>query len=216
MNLFPQPDSYPFPDQRFRFEWDLFQLGKKNIAGVDEAGRGPLAGCVVASSVILNPENLIWKIDDSKKLSESEREELFDEIIEKAISFGIGISETEEIDQLNILQATVLAMKRSLENLTLSPDFILVDGNYGILGMERIKPIVKGDALSISIGAASIIAKVTRDRMMKDLHQKFPEYGFDQHKGYGTKHHVEMIRKFGYSPVHRKSFKVKELQGFSR
>ncbi len=215
MNLFPQTESYPFPDQRFRFEWELHQSNKKNIAGVDEAGRGPLAGCVVASSVILNPENLIWKIDDSKKLTEIERDDLFDEINEKAQSVGVGVSSIEEIDQLNILQATVLAMKRSIEKLSIKPDFILVDGNYGIPGLERTKPIVKGDALSLSIGAASVIAKVTRDRMMKELHLKFPEYGFDQHKGYGTKHHIEMIRKFGYSAVHRKSFKVKELQGIS-
>lgn len=210
MNLFPN-NSYPYTDQRFCYEWELLALGKNNICGIDEAGRGPLAGPVISAAVILKPDNLIWEVNDSKKLSEQQRESLYITIINNCLNYGIGEASVEEIDKINILQATVLSMKRAIENLTGIADFYLIDGNYGIPGLSNSKPIVKGDSLSLSISAASILAKVTRDRLMKKYHDQFPEYNFSSNKGYGTKEHIEAIKKFGYSTIHRKSFKLKAL-----
>lgn len=210
MNLFPN-NPYPYTDQRFRYEWELLALGKKNICGIDEAGRGPLAGPVISAAVILNPDNLIWEVNDSKKISEQQRESLYLTIINNCLHYGIGEASVEEIDKVNILQATVLSMKRAIENLTSTADFYLIDGNYGIPQLSNSKPIVKGDSLSLSISAASILAKVTRDRLMKKYHDQFPEYNFSSNKGYGTKDHIEAIKKFGYSTIHRKSFKLKVL-----
>lgn len=208
MNLFPESD-YPFTDLRFQLEWELLGQGKKYICGIDEAGRGPLAGPVVSVAVILQPEKLLWKINDSKKLTENQREELFGLIVRDSVSYGIGFASVEEIDEHNILQATILSMKRAIENLTIQPDFFLIDGNYGIPGLRNSKPVVKGDARSLSIGAASILAKVTRDKLMKEMHVNYPEYDFMSNKGYGTASHIQAISKYGLSEQHRKSFKLK-------
>lgn len=207
INDFTRPTG--FPDSRFDLELSLIKSGKKAVAGVDEAGRGPLAGPVVSAAVILDPENLNWSLNDSKKLSESQRNDLFLWIKTNAVSFGIGMASVEEIDRLNILQATVLSMNRAIENLSTKPNFILVDGNYGIPGRPNVKAVVKGDALSLSISAASIFAKVTRDQIMTDLHRKFPVYGFNRNKGYGTLEHRKAMKTHGQSPHHRKTFKLK-------
>ena len=180
------------------------------ICGVDEAGRGPLAGDVYASAVILNDSILIEYLNDSKKVSETRREKLFDEIIQKADAYCIATATVEEIDRLNILQATMLAMKRAVEGLRIKPDLALVDGNRTPDIECECLTVVKGDAKSASIAAASILAKVSRDRYMKELAVKYPEYHFEQHNGYPTKLHYEMIRKFGISDVHRKSFKLEK------
>ena len=180
------------------------------ICGVDEAGRGPLAGDVYASAVILNDSILIEYLNDSKKVSETRREKLFDEIIQKADAYCIATATVEEIDRLNILQATMLAMKRAVEGLRIKPDLALVDGNRTPDIECECLTVVKGDAKSASIAAASILAKVSRDRYMKELAVKYPEYHFEQHNGYPTKLHYEMIRKFGVSDVHRKSFKLEK------
>lgn len=176
------------------------------IAGIDEVGRGPLAGPVVTATVILPRDCEILYVNDSKKLSEKKREELFPEIMEKAISVGIGICSHEEIDDLNILQATYEAMRRAIKELTPQPDCILVDA-VTIPGISiRQVPIIKGDAKSISIAAASIIAKVTRDHMMLELDKQYPGYGFASNKGYGSAEHIEALKKLGPCPIHRKSF----------
>jgi ribonuclease HII len=177
-----------------------------SIAGVDEVGRGPLAGPVLACAVILNPRKPIKGLADSKKLSEKKREALCIEIKEKALCYAIGMSSVREIDEINILQASLLAMKRAVENLVLQPDEAWVDGNQiPLLGMKA-KAIIGGDATVAAISAASIIAKVTRDKLMGYFHPRFPEYGFLQHKGYPTKAHIEAIRQYGVLPLHRKSF----------
>jgi len=181
------------------------------IAGIDEVGRGPLAGPVVAAAVILPDDFQILGIDDSKKLSETKREELYELIRSTAVSIGVGIIEAEEIDTINIYEATKKAMYVALNELHISPDFLLVDA------MKLTTPIpseaiIKGDSKSISIAAASIIAKVTRDRMMKELAQSFPEYRFEQNMGYGTKEHIEALQLYGATPYHRRSFApIKEL-----
>ena len=179
------------------------------ICGVDEAGRGPFAGPVVAGAVILSlddPEREILYLNDSKKLSEKKREMLFDEIMEKAVSVGVGIVEREVIDEINILQATFLAMQKAIAALDPQPDYILADA----VSIPKIailqEGIVKGDAKSVSIAAGSIIAKVTRDRIMYEYDKLYPEYGFASHKGYGTKAHIEAIKKYGMLPIHRRSF----------
>lgn len=181
------------------------------VCGIDEAGRGPLAGPVCAAAVILPPDCDIPGLNDSKKLSEKKREALFPVIQEKALAFGIGWATAEEIDRVNILQATFLAMARAVEALPAPADYALVDGN-------RMPPlpipgetIVKGDATSASIAAASILAKVSRDRLLRRLDEEHPEYGFAKHKGYGTKAHYEAIRKYGLLPEHRRSF-LKNLE----
>ncbi|MCD8326322.1 MAG: ribonuclease HII [Lachnospiraceae bacterium] len=176
------------------------------ICGIDEAGRGPLAGPVVAAAVILPKDCDILYINDSKKLSEKKREMLYDEIMSKAVAVGVGIVSWERIDEINILQATYEAMRQAIDSLAVRPDLLLNDA-VTIPGVDiRQVPIVKGDAKSASIGAASIIAKVTRDRLMMEYHQQYPEYGFDAHKGYGTKTHIEALRQYGPCPIHRRSF----------
>jgi len=186
-------------EEQYAFE------GYKTVCGIDEAGRGPLAGPVFAAAVVLPRECVIEGLDDSKKLSEKKRERLFDVITEKAVCYGIAFADEKEIDEINILQATYLAMKRAAEKLG-AVDLALVDGN-GIppLGIPA-RAIVKGDATCASIAAASVLAKVSRDRYMAELHRKYPQYQFLKHKGYGTKLHYEMIKEHGISPVHRTSF----------
>ena len=201
----------------WEFEHKALNRGYRQIAGIDEAGRGPLAGPVVSAAVIL-PENFSGQgIADSKKLSEKKRRTLFPYIKKHAICVATGIASHHEIDQINILQASLLSMKRSVENLSQTPDFIipdflLIDGKFTIEMNIDQSAIVKGDSKSISIAAASIIAKVTRDAIMKKLHKKYPLYNFIQHKGYPTKAHKEAILKYGPCPVHRQTFKgVKEV-----
>lgn len=181
------------------------------LCGVDEAGRGPLAGDVYAAAVILNDDTLIDYLNDSKKISESRREKLYNEIIKKADAYCIAYASVEEIDKLNILQASMLAMKRAVDGLGLKPDIALVDGNR-LPELEcPAKYLVKGDAKSASIAAASVLAKVSRDRYMKKLAEKYPEYGFEKHKGYGTELHCQMLKKHGASDIHRKTFLKKIL-----
>jgi len=195
-----------------RFEQKYWQQGIRYIAGVDEAGRGPLAGPVVAAAVIFEPEVLIDGVIDSKKLSEKKRETLFHQIYERALSVGIGIVSHEVIDRINILQASLLAMNKALDNLHIKPEQLLVDGNFFCHEHYPVENIIKGDTLSHSIASASIVAKVTRDALMREWHEQFPQYGFAQHKGYGTKAHIEAIRTYGYSPIHRKSFHIDSLE----
>lgn len=194
------------------FENMYKEQGYKAICGVDEAGRGPLAGPVFAAAVIL-PEGLeIDGVKDSKKLTEKKREELFDVIREKAVAYCVASASVDEIEKLNILQADMLAMKRAVEGLKVTADFVMIDGNKTPQLTVPCTAIVKGDAKSESIAAASILAKVSRDRLMKDLAKKYPEYGFEKHKGYGTKAHSEAILKYGPCEIHRRSF-LKKLLG---
>lgn len=183
--------------------WDIGQIP----AGVDEAGRGPLAGPVVAASVILSKENPIDGLNDSKALTPQKRSLLYDIISEKSVSFAVGIIENDVIDQINILQSTIKAMESSILGLTVKPDLVYIDGNRPTTLEIKQQTIVKGDTKCQSIAAASIIAKVTRDRIMEKLHEIYPQYGFLKHKGYPTKAHYEAIRMYGPSPVHRLSFK---------
>lgn len=193
---------------------NLYRLrGFTYIAGVDEAGRGPLAGPVYAAAVILAEGTLIKGIDDSKKLSEKRREELFDEITEKAVAYNIFSVDEKRIDEINILNATFEAMNGAVNGLKVKPDFVLIDGNR-IAGMTLPhETVVKGDAKSISIAAASVLAKVSRDRFICEIAKKYPEYGFEKHKGYGTKAHTEAILKYGPCEIHRKTFLKKLLGG---
>ncbi len=194
------------------FERMYYGRGYQRIAGVDEVGRGPLAGPVVAAAVILPRGGIEERLFDSKKIPSKKREDLYEVIQAKAVGVGIGIIGHEEIDLLNILQATLKAMVLAIKNLPIPPDFILIDGNQTIQIPVSQKPIRKGDQLSTSIAAASIIAKVTRDRMMLDLHEKYPQYNFARHKGYGTKEHRRAIETFGACDLHRKTFRgVKEF-----
>jgi ribonuclease HII len=188
------------------FERTLWVQGFDRVAGVDEAGRGPLAGPVVAAAVIFPKELFLAGVNDSKKLSAGKREILFTMISEKALSVGVGIVEHEIIDRMNILQATILAMRKALDALSVSPEYALIDGNSFKHETLRFQNIIDGDAKSFTIAAASIIAKVTRDRMMCDLDTRFPQYGFAQHKGYGTRQHIDALRKYGPCEIHRKSF----------
>lgn len=187
-------------------ENDKRKQGYKLICGVDEAGRGPLCGPVVAGAVILKEDEVIIGINDSKKISEKKREKLFDEINEKAIAVSVGIVWQDEIDEINILNATKKAMKMAVENLKIKPDYCLIDGNQKVNLDIDYETVIKGDMLSESIAAASIIAKVTRDRMLIEDDKKYPEYGFAKHKGYGTKAHIEAIKKYGLCDLHRKTF----------
>ena len=182
------------------------------LCGVDEAGRGPLAGDVYAAAVVFDDGVFIDGLNDSKKLSEKKREALFDEIIEKAKAYCIATATVEEIERLNILQATMLAMRRAVEGLGLTPDMAIIDGNRLPELKCPAQTVVKGDGLSASIAAASVLAKVSRDRCMKKLAEEYPQYLFEKHKGYGTKLHNEMILKYGPSPVHRMSFLKKLLK----
>lgn len=197
----------------YSFEENALSKGFKTICGIDEAGRGPLAGPVYAAAVILPLGLEITGLNDSKKLSEKKREELFDVICEKAVDFSIGIADEKEIDEINILNATFLAMKRAVDGLKIRPDYALIDGNrYPRIGGVTEETIVKGDGKSMSVAAASILAKVSRDRYMLEIAEKYPQYCFEKHKGYGTKLHYEMLEKYGISPVHRKTF-LKKLLG---
>lgn len=188
------------------FENEASEKGYLNVCGVDEAGRGPLAGNVVAAAVILPKGLVIDGLDDSKKLSEKKREALFDIIQKEAISFSVAWATPSEIDELNILGATMLAMHRAVEGLDIPADFALIDGNTARGFSIPVKTIVKGDAKSPSIAAASILAKVTRDRQCLELDMKYPEYGFKKHKGYPTKDHMNKLREIGPCEEHRKSF----------
>ena len=193
------------------FEKEATQKGCKLIAGIDEAGRGPLAGPVVSAAVILSTAFHDPEITDSKKLSPKKRERLFHKIYERAVSVGIGIVDPGEIDRINILQASLLSMAMAVENLDPQPDHLLIDGTFPIPSGLSQQPIPKGDALSITIAAASIVAKVSRDRLMQNYHHYYPQFDFPKHKGYPTRAHREAIREFGFSPIHRRSFKgVKE------
>ncbi len=182
------------------------------ICGVDEAGRGPLAGDVYAAAVILDNNTCIEGLNDSKKLSEKKRELLYDEIISKAKAYCVATASVDEIEKYNILQATFMAMRRAVEGLGITPDMALIDGNREPGLNCPMQTVVKGDGLSASIAAASILAKVSRDRYMAEIAEKYPEYCFEKHKGYGTKLHNEMILKYGPSPVHRMSFLKKLLK----
>lgn len=194
------------------FENEARNNGYTAVCGIDEAGRGPLAGPVFAAAVILSPGTYIEGINDSKKLSEKRREALFGVIQERAVSWSVGFATEQEIDSINILQATFLAMKRAMDGLAVRPDFALVDGNrMPALGVPA-RTIIKGDALSESIAAASILAKVSRDRLMLEIDKLYPEYCFAKHKGYGTALHNEMILKYGPCSVHRRTF-LKKLLG---
>ena len=181
-------------------------------AGVDEVGRGPLAGPVVTAAVILNPEYPIVGLNDSKKLTEKKRNLLVEEIKQHALAWSLGRAEVEEIDQINILHATLLAMRRALDNLSIRPDFVLIDGNRCPDAPYKMQAVVGGDRLEPAISAASILAKVTRDAEMTELHDLYPEYGFVRHKGYPTVEHLTALRQHGVLPIHRRSFKpVKSL-----
>ena len=191
----------------YSIEKEYIEQGFKMIAGVDEAGRGPLAGPVCAAAVILPVDCEIEGLNDSKKLSEKKREALYDVVIEKALAYDIQLVDNNVIDEINILNATMLCMKNAVNSLQTKPDFVLIDGNK--VPEDLCCPataVVKGDAKSMSISAASILAKVTRDRLMLELTQEYPEYEFPRHKGYGTKLHCEKLLEFGPSPIHRKTF----------
>ena len=193
--------------------WEIEDsLGLNVICGVDEAGRGPLAGPVCAAAVILPKHLQIPGLTDSKKLSDKKRRELLPIIQEQAVAYGIGLASEAEIDEINILQATFLAMGRALSQLSVRPEIALIDGNrekdFGL----PVKTVVKGDSLSANIAAASVLAKVTRDNIMVELAKQYPEYGFEIHKGYGTKAHYEALRTYGPCPIHRKSF-LKKFYG---
>jgi ribonuclease HII len=186
-------------------EKQCYQLGKKRIAGVDEVGRGPLAGPVVAAAVILPEGYLLEGINDSKKISEKKRALLYEKIIKDAVSFSVFIVDPLQIDEINIYQASKLAMTEAVCNLDVQPDQLLIDAMEVPLSIEQMK-IIKGDEKSISIAAASIVAKVTRDNFMQELDKQYPQYGFKTNMGYGTKEHIEALKKFGATSVHRKTF----------
>ena len=191
--------------------WDYeIKAGKKGyrlIAGVDEAGRGPLAGPVVAAAVVLPADAILQGLDDSKKLSPTRREELFPKIQTQAVVYGVAVVNPEVIDKINILQAALLAMQQAVEQLQPVPDLLLIDGNQKTASSIEQWAIVKGDSKSLSIAAASVLAKVTRDHIMQDYHQLYPQYEFARHKGYGTKLHRDLIAEHGPCPIHRSTFK---------
>lgn len=199
-------------ENMWQIEDSFYAQGCQVICGVDEAGRGPLAGPVCAAAVILPKHLEIPGLTDSKKLTDKKRRELFPLIQEQAVAYGIGLASQEEIDEINILQATFLAMERALSQLNVRPDMVLIDGNrerdFGV----PVQTVIKGDSLSANIAAASILAKVTRDNLMMELAQQYPQYGFEIHKGYGTKAHYEALRQYGASPIHRRSF-LKKFYG---
>jgi len=188
------------------FERKARESGFFRIAGLDEAGRGPLAGPVAAAAVILPDGLLIPGLTDSKQISEKERDRLFEVIREKAVCFGVGIADERTIEEMNILQATIIAMERALQKLAPSPDYLLIDAlTLPCVSLPQ-NGIIKGDCRSHSIAAASVLAKVTRDRLMLELHEQYPQYNFKRHKGYGTREHLELLRKYGPCDVHRRTF----------
>jgi len=192
-------------DKLYEYERKAFADGYKVIGGIDEAGRGPLAGPVVAACCVLDPEVKILGLDDSKKLSEKKREALFDEIRDKALGFEIAVIGPDVIDEINILEATKMAMRQCVDKIETKPDLLLVDAVKLDCNVPVI-PIIKGDAKSDSIAAASILAKVTRDRIMVQYGGEYPQYGFEKHKGYGTRDHYKAIREYGITPIHRRTF----------
>jgi ribonuclease HII len=190
------------------FEAQARARGFRVIAGLDEAGRGPLAGPVVAAAVVLPAKGKLKGVDDSKKLSAEQREEMFSLLGEKALAMGVGIIDVQEIDRINILQASLRAMERAVEKLPQPPDFLLIDGLHSLPLPLPQQTIAKGDQRCLSVAAASIIAKVTRDRLMAAYHDQYPQYNFARHKGYGTKEHLQAIQKYGCCPLHRRSFRT--------
>lgn len=197
----------------YEFEKAAVNSGFSCICGVDEAGRGPLAGPVCAAAVILPEGAVIEGLDDSKKLTEKKREKLYDIIKETAVAYSVAYGTLEEIESVNILEATYLAMNRAIEGLSVKPDFALIDGNRVPRGIKiPCETIVKGDSKSMSVAAASVLAKVTRDRLMLEYEKKYPEYNFKKHKGYGTKEHTELIKQYGPCEIHRLSF-LKNILG---
>ncbi len=194
---------------KLRYETNLIKKGYKYVCGVDEVGRGPLAGPVVCAAVIMPVDDIIDGVDDSKKLTEKKRQKLAEEIKKKAIAYAICRIEPQIIDEINILQATRLCMKDAIESLDIKPDFVLVDGNMTLDTDIPQKYIIKGDSFSYSIGAASIIAKVYRDKLMEEYAVTYPRYSFEKNKGYGTVAHVNAIKQAGICPVHRRSFTKK-------
>lgn len=199
-------------ENMWQIEDSFYAQGYQVICGVDEAGRGPLAGPVCAAAVILPKHLEIPGLTDSKKMTDKKRRELFPLIQEQAVAYGIGLASQEEIDEINILQATFLAMERALSQLNVRPDMVLIDGNREREFGVPVQTIIKGDSLSANIAAASILAKVTRDNLMMELALQYPQYGFEIHKGYGTKAHYEALRQYGASPIHRRSF-LKKFYG---
>lgn len=189
-----------------KLEKELYKNGYKIIAGVDEAGRGPLAGPVVAGAVILKEGEYIEGLNDSKKISPKKRDKLYDEIVNKCVAYSVGIVDNNVIDEINILEATRLAMKKAIEGLKVKPDYLLIDAEKKIDTNIELSGIIKGDSLSVSIAAASIIAKVTRDRMIEQMAKEYPQYEFEKHKGYGTALHIQKIKEYGICKIHRKSF----------
>lgn len=197
----------------YEFEKAAVNSGFSCICGVDEAGRGPLAGPVCAAAVILPEDAVIEGLDDSKKLTEKKREKLYDIIKETAVAYSVAYGTLEEIENVNILEATYLAMNRAIEGLSVKPDFALIDGNRVPRGIKiPCETIVKGDSKSMSVAAASVLAKVTRDHLMLEYDKKYPEYNFKKHKGYGTKEHTELIKQYGPCEIHRLSF-LKNILG---
>ena len=190
----------------YRLEQEMEEAGYAVVCGVDEAGRGPLCGPVVAAACILPTGLVIEGLNDSKKLTEKKREALFDWICENALAYSIAQASVEEIDTLNILEADLLAMRRAIDGLSIKPDCALIDGNVARDFQIPARPVVHGDAISPSIAAASILAKVTRDRLCIELDRDYPQYGIAKHKGYGTKAHMEALRTHGPAPIHRKQF----------
>ena len=192
-----------------KFEHEAINSGYRVIAGVDEAGRGPLAGPVVAAAVVFPAEEVEDSIKDSKKLTEKARERVFDFIVKKAKAYSIGIIDEKEIDRINILNATIKAMAEAVLSLKLKPDFVLIDGNITLNKVKIVqRAVIDGDNLSFSIAAASIIAKVTRDRIMREYDKSYPHYGFAKHKGYGTEEHYRALAKYGPCRIHRRSFNL--------
>ncbi len=198
-------------EEKLQYERALYAQGCRSIAGVDEVGRGPLAGPVVCAAVImpLDEENLIVGVDDSKKLSEKKREQLAEEIKKRALAYTIVEIDEKVIDEINILEATKLGMKQAIETLSITPDVVLTDGNMTIDISHRQHSVIHGDALSYSIGAASIIAKVYRDKMMEEYAKTYPHYAFEKNKAYGTAGHIQGIKEYGLCPIHRRTFTKK-------
>ena len=201
------PYALPMERDLWDYETKAREKGYRLVAGADEAGRGPLAGPVVAAAVVLPPDAILQGLDDSKKLSPAKREELFPKIQTQAIAYGVAVVNPEVIEEINILQAALLAMKQAVEMFPSDPDLLLIDGNQKIDSSIEQWAIVKGDAKSFSISAASVLAKVTRDHIMEDYHHLYPQYEFARHKGYGTRLHRDLIAEHGPCPIHRSTFK---------